>query len=680
MNALDRVTDHAPIAAPPNGQLMRLGTEALSDFARRIDALVAALDELAEIGDDTTRKCAERLALQLDLLQPSVTMIGQVKAGKTSLVNAMAGLPDLLPADVNPWTSVVTALHLSPTGFQDETRARFTFFAEDEWSRLVNRGGRIGELASRAGADDELEKVRRQLNEMREKSKARLGKKFEMLLGQSHDYGYFDQPLIERYVCLGDDFGDQSDTSRAQGRFADITRSADLFIERPDLPMGLCIRDTPGVNDTFMMREQITIRAIRESRLCVVVLSAHQALSNVDLALIRLISNVKSREVIIFVNRIDELAKPSEQVPEIAASIRATLAAHQGPVDAEIVFGSAYWANKALTAKFGSMDPASAEALLDWAQHALKSSPSSKSPERLIWDLSGVPALMRALSARIVEGAGHEALERTAKSALNLVQALRASGRIDDQLVPAEVRIDRQTMDSRLKRIEAQSRAALTDKFGGLETEFRSRLDRAHQGFLERATASLIAHLERHGDGEIWKYDPSGLRLLLRSAFQVFSSQMHRQVQATFDDTATALGRLYVEAFALPEENFKVQPPPAPRVPPPVQIGQTIALDLKGNWWRRWWQRRRGYQLYAAEFSQMIAAETAPVLDDLKEGTVREVGREAGAILGEFLETQRKLLQGLAERAAEPQPAAPGRAAGSDGQLDRLAATFAEFV
>ena len=65
-----------------------------------------------------------------------------------------------------------------------------------------------------------------------------------------------------------------------------------------------------------MMREQITIRAIRDSRICVVVLSAHQALSSVDMALIRLISNIKSREVVIFVNRIDELSDPAKQIPE----------------------------------------------------------------------------------------------------------------------------------------------------------------------------------------------------------------------------------------------------------------------------------------------------------------------------------------------------------------------------
>ena len=247
----------------------------------------------------------------LSTVEPAITMIGQVKAGKTTLVNALSGMPGLLPADVNPWTSVVTSLHFDPHAPREETRASFQFFEADEWDHLINRGGRIGELASRTGAEDELDRVREQIDEMREKSRRRLGRKFEMLLGQRHDYGYFDSDLIERYVCLGDDFENEFETDQNQGRFADITKSAELFLSRPEFPMRLCIRDTPGVNDTFMMREQITIRATRESRICVVVLSAHQALSSVDMALIRLIANVRSREVVIFVNRIDELSDPA---------------------------------------------------------------------------------------------------------------------------------------------------------------------------------------------------------------------------------------------------------------------------------------------------------------------------------------------------------------------------------
>ena len=49
----------------------------------------------------------------------------------------------------------------------------------------VRHGGRIGELASRAGAEDEVEKVQPPDDEMREKRRRRLGRRFEMLLASS---------------------------------------------------------------------------------------------------------------------------------------------------------------------------------------------------------------------------------------------------------------------------------------------------------------------------------------------------------------------------------------------------------------------------------------------------------------------------------------------------------------
>ncbi|MEM9756352.1 MAG: dynamin family protein, partial [Pseudomonadota bacterium] len=311
---------------PENSLIARAfrGLDRLVDDMQQIEEVI---EDLGQLGGETIEPTLRKLRRQIREFEPSVTMIGQVKAGKTTLVNAMIGRPDLLPADINPWTSVVTSLHMSPTLNASTQKARFSFFSEEEWNHLLNRGGRVGEMAERAGAEKEVEKVRRQLEEMREKSRQRLGRKFEMLIGQEHDYGYVDEELIQRYVCLGDEVdGDAAEDAadQRQGRFADITKSADLYLSQPEMPTGLCIRDTPGVNDTFMVREQITVNAIRQSRLCVVVLSAHQALSTVDLALIRLISNIRSREVIIFVNRVDELANPTKEIPEIRAAIQKT--------------------------------------------------------------------------------------------------------------------------------------------------------------------------------------------------------------------------------------------------------------------------------------------------------------------------------------------------------------------
>ena len=158
-----------PVGSAPqaeNAKLLNSGFEGLIPFIERSQDLRQTLVRLGKIGDKQTNRAARKLHHQLKHAEPSVTMIGQVKAGKTSLVNAMVGLPDLLPADVNPWTSVVTSLHLTPYTTPEENRAKFRFFDMEEWSRLLDRGGRIGELASRAGAEEELEKVREQVQNL----------------------------------------------------------------------------------------------------------------------------------------------------------------------------------------------------------------------------------------------------------------------------------------------------------------------------------------------------------------------------------------------------------------------------------------------------------------------------------------------------------------------------------
>ncbi|MEO0692546.1 MAG: dynamin family protein, partial [Pseudomonadota bacterium] len=455
MNVENKIADASPAGTPPASPLLSTSLEALDPILTKVTELEQAIASIADVGDRAAAKSARKLQRQLRKLEPTITMIGQVKAGKTSLVNAMVGWPGLLPADVNPWTSVITSLHISPEAVTGN-RASFKFFEGEEWDRLVERGGRIGELAGRAGAEDELQKLTEQTLEMREKSRRRLGDKFELLLGQEHNYGYVDQELVERYVCLGDDFETDTDTSNSQGRFADITKSADLFLQRPEFPIDFCIRDTPGVNDTFMMREQITIRAIRESRICVVVLSAHQALSTVDLALIRLISNIPTREVMIFVNRIDELSDPATQVPEIEQSIRETLQEHKGPATAEILFGSALWANHVLDPKAGELSEASAAALENWADDRLEDG-GNKSDAEVAWELSGVPAVYAALAARIDAGIGEEAVTKAAKGAMNLVSSITTSEHIvamrlsDEAIAP----LDRSEVPAEFNAIEA---------------------------------------------------------------------------------------------------------------------------------------------------------------------------------------------------------------------------------
>ncbi|MEE9387454.1 MAG: dynamin family protein [Paracoccaceae bacterium] len=635
-----------------NVDLLRVGMDGLDKFHEKAKVLKDALTQLGKIGDASTANAAAKLQKMLGEFEPSVTMIGQVKAGKTSLVNAMVGWPDLLPADVNPWTSVVTSLHMSPKPVDSTNTAKFKFFDDNEWARLLERGGRIGELASRAGAEDELETVREQIVQMREKSQARLGKRFELLLGQEHNYGYFDQDLIERYVCLGDDI-DGDDQAENQGRFADITKSADLFLHRPEFKTNLCIRDTPGVNDTFMMREQITIRAIRGSRLCVVVLSAHQALSTVDMALIRLISNIKSREVIIYVNRIDELSDPANQVPEIRDSVQKTLKTHDGPEDAQIIFGSAYWANHALLSSLDTLADDSAKALDNWAQAHQGDAPEAETPEAKIWRLSGVPKLFAAISDRIAEGGGQEVIDKVARGAINLANGLHATNQVVelkfDKKSPGPVNTDEVLM--LLDDIENRYVTHLNTDFNTLIEQFQTRIDRSHRSFLDRATASLVQHLEKYGEDHVWQYDPTGLRVLLRSSYKMFGSRTNKVTQKTLEGVSAELMAVYTQAFGSLGADFNIETPSPPRIPPPVFLGQTIALDMQGSWWKGWWQRRRGYKAFASGYFKMIMEETDPLVDELKITQANSIRADGLKILMGFLADQRDILVNVAKHA-----------------------------
>ena len=57
-----------------------------------------------------------------------IAVVGQVKAGKSSFINALVRKPALLPTDVNPWTTAITHLHFGRADAPANVAAQFTFF------------------------------------------------------------------------------------------------------------------------------------------------------------------------------------------------------------------------------------------------------------------------------------------------------------------------------------------------------------------------------------------------------------------------------------------------------------------------------------------------------------------------------------------------------------------------
>ena len=641
MNIHTGKADSAVLHHPAMTDQVGLGLERLMAFRNALIEVDHALRDMTEQVGQSAAKVLERHRKELQDFEPTITVLGQVKAGKTELVSAMAGWADLLPSDVNPWTSVVTSLHLRPSMDVSDTAARFRFLSDKEWDRLLTKGGRMGELSRRSGAESELRKIVEQVEMVRARARKRLGKKFEMLIGQEHEYGYFDKNLLEKYICLGDDYI-EDDQDLDQGRFAEILRSADLFLGSRHIPCNLCIRDTPGVNDTFMMREQITLQAVRESRLCLVTLSASQALTSVDMGLIRLISNLKSRDIIIFVNRIDELSNPSEQIPEIERSIRETLRAKQAPEGIRILFGSAAWAKAALSGDIETMSGGSARALLDLAETSSETLKSLEDPDAIVWNLSGLPELYRCLSDRIVEGLGEPLLRKVCEAAITIATSQSAVDKIRIETVGHDLSPQRAmgAFDDLARQRREQFSKALYDAVA----DYNARTDRAHQQFIDRATQSLISHLERYGPLAGWKYDPTGLRVLVRSGYSVFSKRVQSLTKAHTSDSLVGIAELYSSLFGEAVEGIQLSLPEPPDIPPPVSIGQTIALDFNDGWWMSWWKRLRGYDAFAKQFHDLIVAETEDFLYQLKSVQTDEVRGLALSVLDTFFEDQMHIL------------------------------------
>lgn len=591
------------------------GFEELNAYWEKLDDLEQALHEVAEDAFEFVEEPIERALEKITSFEPSVSIIGQVKAGKSTLLNALIGETNLLPSDVNPWTSVITGIHLNSRNRPFDTRALFRFFDEEEWDRLVNTGGRLGEMANRAGFEAEADEIKSQVMEMRQTTEERLGDQFKELIGSSHAFEEIDKSVIDRYICYGDPEdlaeGDQ------EGVFADLTKTADLYIDVEGAPRGLCLRDTPGVNDTFMMREQITLNAISESRVCVVVLSAHQALSTMDMALLRIICSVEAREVLIFVNRIDELPDPTGEAEKIKSSIEKTLNRLGLDGGIEILFGSGYWANNALNGDLSGMAPASLTALEKFA--AASGMPFATEDEKLLAAMaaSGVPTLHKAIAKRIIDGPAGWMINDIKQDIDNIVSMTETVNDIAGSNNSGAV----SAVDPQEIRLKISDKRRVTiDHFNEDAQEVRKfledRLKRAQQSFVSAALDALESHIATYGERESWNHEPTTLRMMMRTAYLTAGTKLRRKAEARMEENTDSLQEVLEVELGLYGDDKMPEAPELPDARPPTALARTLSLDLNSKWWQRFWgfgSKKRIHQKYSA----VIVAETDPLIEEL---------------------------------------------------------------
>lgn len=280
-----------------------------------------------------------------------VGIIGRVKAGKSSLLNALmfAG-KDVLPKAATPMTASLTILRYTD---QDMPFAEVEYFrpedvndmrqlAEEYDSRftvlLAERQKAAEERAARPGARNVSQpdperlsaSVKRELD-----TDPRLGGAKDMYARICDAGGLGDKGGKTERVDgrdLADLQGKLANYVGSGGRLTPFTKCLTLYLPIPSL-QGVDVVDTPGVNDPVRSREERTMEELHNCDVVFVVSPAGQFLNRQDLDLMgRLTYKDGVREVFLVASQVDgqlfgsERDKHDGRLPDVLQGLRSTLA------------------------------------------------------------------------------------------------------------------------------------------------------------------------------------------------------------------------------------------------------------------------------------------------------------------------------------------------------------------
>ncbi len=644
----ERPVTGAPVSTPEGPEPHRSGgIGAYLEIQRQeLLALGARLDKVVEPAGKSLVGEAARL---LDRQTCKVAVIGQIKSGKSSFVNAFIQAPTLLPTDVNPWTTAVTNLRFLQHKPSDPA-ASFQFFNEDEWRRLAEGGGLLRELTERLVPGFEPELLREQIKTLRQRASQRLGPQFTELMGQAHSFDELTPEILSRYVCSGAGGHALSDPGAEVGRYSDITRAADVHCAGGPFAFPATLVDTPGTNDPFLLRDEITRHSLESADLYIVVLTARQPLADADVALLRILRGLHKERFLIFVNRIDELSDISQDQREITDYVKKRIGREFPDSDIPVIAGSARWANTALTDDFTSQlfDRRSlayfVESGLMRREDLVQAAHSDSSPRNDLREAlltsSGIPAVYDAIDRLMGECRNAHVLRQVAQCYAELTRASESTiqGELSQltELQATAASTARQA-DSQLPRLDAELRQ-LAEVSGIIETSASSIDEQMREIVTEEINAlrqvltnevSMYAAEERHvltdtlkrgrGRGpKEWRCHADPLRRRMAEIFVAgFNHATHRlaNLQARVSPELYQLMSMIIPGTQPPlEPDPRGFPMPSPNL---SSLSAAVVLDLETPWWSGFMSKSPTPEQRGEEVAELICSEFGIVIDDL---------------------------------------------------------------
>lgn len=636
-----------------------------------------------------------------------IAVIGQVKAGKSSFINALAGKPTMLPTDVNPWTAVVTKIHFGEPGAREG--AYFEFFTEEEWRHMTG-GGRMREMASSLAPNLDSGDIHQQLAELENRAKSRLGDNFSHMLGKHHLFSSVTPGVLERYVTAGGGNAQRGGSAHegaiddSEAHFSDITKSADLYYQDNPFAYPTILIDTPGTNDPFLVRDEITLQNLETADVYIVVVTAQQPLSNTDLNLLRLLQGVDAGRAFIFLNRLDMLHDAANDYKSVLARVRAILRKEFSAADIPVIPGSAAWGLRAINPAGAHRDGTLNEAFADYAaargfadpqmlsQMSMDEAPNDEALAKLLTDMSGLSDVNAQLARLMSRSRAAQKIAMVAEIVAAMAHNHALLTRNAAQRIEARAAQDEaQQREDRRARKAAFEKAAreLAERFRTFERDYAAmaaegtrrisqRLSKAVTRLAEAEQNALEQKLRAGERLDAPRLDTIGIRHKLAGEFMAAFREVAQDMQTFEQRNLQDVDRLFSDAAPGLDGAMTAGPLPREAAPPSLApLAQAVALDLDEP--RRFvWQSQsrdprqavRALRAGLERDFQGVAHNLSEVAKQALSAHASGVTRRYRTIVHETLEIVAKLVQGE----AGPADAAQGGLQAATARAEQMAA------
>ena len=248
------------------------------ELREKKDTLIAQTHKAKEFGWISGEREKEIIdKINNDVL--TIGVIGQMKCGKSTFLNAFVFQDVVLPAATTPMTAT-----LSVITYGEKKKLKAEFYTSDEWNEQKQQASR------------NLEDIKNSLEESKVKAAKELVSK-SVKLGSSIN-SYLGQTKEDSLDNLIEYVG-------AEGKFVSITKSVTIYYPEEYLK-GVEIVDTPGFNDPILSREERTKAFLNKADVVILMLYAGRPFDATDRDI--LFKNVRQcgiGKVLIGINKYD---------------------------------------------------------------------------------------------------------------------------------------------------------------------------------------------------------------------------------------------------------------------------------------------------------------------------------------------------------------------------------------